>query len=185
MLHWNELIGYLVNCKASYHINHGSYHLLARSRCTLKHSCFQMYHHWNLIGWYPQVRGGRCSVALLDSLALSSIGGGVCSCWRHKATVGFPARSTISSSATKLNSTHLCCYKPGYRFLQMVCVREKKLVHFRWHSTSQIPWIYIYIYIFIQLQNNRVICISLLSGLHSFHTKKVKIMRDLGFCLIA
>lgn len=39
----------------------------------------QTYHHWNLIGRYPQVRGAGYSVALLDSLALSSISGGVCS----------------------------------------------------------------------------------------------------------
>lgn len=40
---------------------------------------FDTHHHWDLIGCYPQVGGGGCSAALLDPLALSSIGGGVCS----------------------------------------------------------------------------------------------------------
>lgn len=96
-----QLMRTLVNYKASYYINHGSYYLLVRSRCPLKHSCFQMYHHWNLIGWYPQVRGGRCSVALLDSLALSSIGGGICSCSRHKAS-GFTCQLQVFQHAALL-----------------------------------------------------------------------------------
>lgn len=49
-------------------------------------SQLETHHHWNLIGWYPQVRGRRYSAALLDSLALSPICGDVCSSWRHNTT---------------------------------------------------------------------------------------------------
>ena len=88
----------------------------------------QTYHHWNLIGWYAQVRGGGDSVALLDSLALSSIGGGVCSCWRHEANVFllwlyFMTHSS-TASGRRSSDTHLC-YTLGYRFRQKVCEGEK------------------------------------------------------------
>lgn len=71
-------------------------------------SNLQTYHHWNLIGWYAQVRGGGDSAALLDSLALPSIGGGVCSYWRHEANVFLLWLNlmTHSSTASDRRSSH-------------------------------------------------------------------------------
>lgn len=106
-------------------------------------SQLETHHHWNLIGWYPQVRGRRYSAALLDSLALSPICGDVCSSWRHDTTcLSFAVPPPLPLDAqtctpvvfpccTKLNiqpsfgilGTYLC-YKAGYKFLRKVCMGE-------------------------------------------------------------
>lgn len=70
----------------------------------LPHALFlSTYHHWNLTGWHPQLRGYRYSVALLDSLALASIGGGFCSFWEHKRK---PSSSRVRKASVTLRGSN-------------------------------------------------------------------------------